>query len=279
MKGVLFYKLDNVVTNIGPKLRQLGQQVYKQGVAMQGNLHHDDKLVPSLRNLKSQSGAVPNNFDAEWVAQNAVVIGDVQLKPGSSVWHGATLRGDQTKITVGNNSLIQDNARLGSNSGNANGIVIGDNVFVGPNAVIEECELESFAYVGMGASIGKGSLVESFAVVAAGAHVPEGTTVPSGQIYAGSPARYLRDLTQTEKHLLGEHVLEQQQLATVYYENTEMTFKEQLAAEEEYLFHVLGDPQDKIMIKLLEYGMPQTSDDLEYIEHRVYHDYVGTVDY
>jgi carbonic anhydrase/acetyltransferase-like protein (isoleucine patch superfamily) len=53
MKGVLFYKLDNVVTNIGPKLRQLGQQVYKQGVAMQGNLHHDDKLVPSLRNLKS----------------------------------------------------------------------------------------------------------------------------------------------------------------------------------------------------------------------------------
>ena len=48
----------------------------------------------------------------------------------------------------------------------------------------------------MGASVGKGSVVESFAVVAAGANVPEGTTVPSGQIYAGSPARYLRDLTQ-----------------------------------------------------------------------------------
>jgi len=53
-------------------------------------------------------------------------------------------------------------------------------VYVGANVILEECELESFAYVGMGASIGKGSIVESFAVVAAGANVPEGTTVPSG---------------------------------------------------------------------------------------------------
>ena len=80
---------------------------------------------------------------------------------------------------------------------------------MGPNAKLEECELESFSYVGMGASIGRGSVVESFAVVAAGAVVPEGTTVPTGQVYAGAPAKYLRDLTQQEKHLLGEHHLEQ----------------------------------------------------------------------
>ena len=80
----------------------------------------------------------------------------------------------------------------------------------------------------MGASVGKGAVVESFAVVAAGANVPEGTTVPSGQIYAGSPAKYLRDLSQQEKHLLGEHHFEQQQLAQVYNEMTEMSFREQL---------------------------------------------------
>lgn len=62
----------------------------------------------------------------------------------------------------------------------------------------------------MGASVGRGSTIESFAVVAAGAAVPEGTTVPSGQIYAGSPARYLRDLTQQEKHMIGEHHFEMQ---------------------------------------------------------------------
>ena len=104
-------------------------------------------------------------------------------------------------------------------------------MYVGANAKIDGCELESFAYVGMGASVGQGSLVESFAVVAAGAQVPENTTVPSGQIYAGSPARYLRDLTQQEKHLIGEHHFEMQQLAQVYNEMTEMSFREQLDAK------------------------------------------------
>lgn len=131
----------------------------------------------------------------------------------------------------------------------------------------------------MGASVGKGSVVESFAVVAAGANVPEGTTVPSGQIYAGSPARYLRDLSQQEKHLLGEHHFEQQQLAQVYNEMTEMSFREQLDHRDDLARYNFQDPQEKINDTLYELGMPTTHDDLEYIEHRVYHDYVGTVDY
>jgi len=89
-------------------------------------------------------------------------------------------------------------------------VTIGDNVYVGANATLDDCELESFAYVGMGATVQKGALVESFAVVAAGATIEAGTTVPSGQIYAGAPAKYLRDLTQQEKHLLGEHHIEMQ---------------------------------------------------------------------
>ena len=115
------------------------------------------------------------------------------MEEGSSVWHGVTLRGDQSAIKIGKNTMIQDNSRVASSGED---ILIGDNVYVGANARIDGCELESFAYVGMGASVGKGSVVESFAVVAAGAQVPENTTVPSGQIYAGSPAKYLRDLTQ-----------------------------------------------------------------------------------
>ena len=119
------------------------------------------------------------------------------MKEGSSVWHGVTLRGDKVPIRIGRNSLIQDNSHLGSSNRVAGELInIGDNVYVGANARLEACELESFSYVGMGASVGKGSIVESFAVVAAGANVPAGTTVPSGQIYAGSPAVYLRDLTQ-----------------------------------------------------------------------------------
>ena len=66
------------------------------------------------------------------------------------------------------------------NRRNGDKIVIEDNVYVGPNATLDACHLESFSYVAMGASIGRGAVVESFAVVAAGANVPEGTTVPSG---------------------------------------------------------------------------------------------------
>ena len=66
---------------------------------------------------------------------------------------------------------------------------------IGPNATLDTCELESFAYVGMGSTVSRGCVVESFGVVAAGAILSEGTTVPSGQIYAGAPAKYLRDLT------------------------------------------------------------------------------------
>lgn len=156
---------------------------------------------------------------------------------------------------------------------------VGDNVYVGPNAVLDACTLESFSYVGMGSHVGKGARVESFGVVASGAHVAPGETVPSGQIWAGSPAKYLRDITQEEKHLLSEHHLEIQQLSQMYAEVTEQTFREMLDHRDELIKYHRADPSSKAVDKAAEMGVPVTHDDLDYIEHRVYHDYVGTVDY
>ena len=202
---------------------------------MQGEFAHEDTPQPSLRCIP-HGDKFPHALASDWVAPNAVLIGDVTMKEGSSVWHGVKLRGDRVPITIGRNSMIQDNSTVTNNNGSAGDkVIIGDNVYVGANARLEPCELESFSYVGMGASIGKGSIVESFAVVAAGAQLAEGTVVPSGQIYAGSPARYLRDLTQQEKHLIGEHHMEMQQLAQVYNEMTEMTFREQIDATDQRL--------------------------------------------
>ena len=81
---------------------------------------------------------------------------------------------------------------------------------VGANSRLDACTLENFAFVGMGASVHRGAKVESFGVLSAGGVLEEGNTVPSGQIFAGSPAAYLRDLTQEEKHLMAEHKLEMQ---------------------------------------------------------------------
>jgi carbonic anhydrase/acetyltransferase-like protein (isoleucine patch superfamily) len=177
-KGALYYKLENATVSMAPRIRKMGRDLFKQGNEMQGEMAHKDYMVPSLRCVPISNSKYPRTLDADWVAPNAVLVGDIQMDEGSSAWHGVTMRGDLSAIKIGRNSMIQDNSRVASST--ADDIVIGDNVYVGANAKIDGCELESFAYVGMGASVGKGSTVESFAVVAAGAQVPENTTVPSG---------------------------------------------------------------------------------------------------
>lgn len=181
VKGSLFYTFENLSASLGPKVRQMGQQVYRRGMALQGASAHEDTMQPSLRCVPISNSKYPRSVLSDWVAPNAVLIGDVTLDEGSSVWHGATLRGDTASIRIGRNSFIQDNSHVGSNAQEANdNVTVGDNVYVGANARLDACELESFAYVGMGASVGRGAVVESFGVVAAGANVEEGTTVPSG---------------------------------------------------------------------------------------------------
>lgn len=228
LKGHLFYKLENLTHKLGPMVRKQGQDLIKQGMALQGEMGHTDTMQPSLRCIPISNQKYPKALDSDWVAPNAVLIGDVQMGEGSSVWHGTKLRGDTCPIKIGKNSIVQDNTRIGSNSGaDAAEIHIGDNVYIGANANIDSAsDLESFSYVGMGATVGKGSTVQSFGVLAAGAKLADGETVPSGQIFAGAPAKYLRDLTQQEKHLIGEHHLEMQQLSQVYNENTELTLRE-----------------------------------------------------
>ena len=190
------------------------------------------------------------------------------------------MRGDTAQVNIGKNSAIQDLTRIGSNSAQAGDQVnIGESVYVGPNVSLDACTLEDNSFVGMGASIGRGARVESFSVVSAGAVVAEGTTVPSGQIFAGAPAKYLRDLTQEEKHLMTEHKMEIQQLGQVYEEETEKTFREVLSSQDEQLKYKRMDPVDKMIDKLGEIGMPTTHEDFEYIEHRIYHDYVASADF
>lgn len=208
------------------------------------------------------------------------MVGDVRLGEGASLWHGVIVRGDTATVTIGKNSTVQDLTRIASNAQQAgDAVVIGENVYVGANASLDACTLEDNAFVGMGATVGRGARIEPFGVVSAGASVGEGVTVPSGQIWAGAPARYLRDLTQEEKHLMAEHKMEIQQLSQIYAEETEKTFREQLNDRDAHVKHHTQDLQDKVVDKLGEVGMPTTHEDFEYIEHRIYHDYVASVDF
>lgn len=196
-------------------MREMGRNMFKAGMENQGASAHCDRIVPSLRCVPTSAGTYPKLLDADWIAPNATVIGNVNLGAGSSLWHSVIVRGDTAAINIGKNTTVQDLARIASNHGKAgDSVTIGDNVYIGANANLDACTVEDNAFIGMGASLARGSKVEAFAVLAAGATLGEGQTVPSGQIWAGaSPCRYLRDLTQEEKHLMSEHKLEMQQLS------------------------------------------------------------------
>jgi len=214
LRGIAYYKLENLSTRMAPMLRGWGRSLFRQGLALQGESGHADRYVPSLRCIPISASAFPKLLDADWVAPNATVIGDVNLAEGASLWHGVVVRGDTASVSIGKNSIVQDLAHIGSNAARAgDAVVIGDNVHIGTNANIDVCTLDNFAFVGMGATVHRGAKVESFGVLSAGAVLAENDVVPAGQIFVGSPAHYLRDLTQEEKHLMAEHKLEMQQLS------------------------------------------------------------------
>jgi carbonic anhydrase/acetyltransferase-like protein (isoleucine patch superfamily) len=138
-----------------------------------------------------------------WVAPNAAVIGDVTLAAGANVWFGCTLRGDVSFITVGENSNVQDGTVVHVSTGKP-GTRIGANVTIGHMALIHACVLEDGSFVGMKACICDGAVVEGGAMVAAGALVPPGKRVRSGELWGGSPARFMRKLGDEERRYLAE---------------------------------------------------------------------------
>lgn len=158
--------------------------------------------------IRSFRGVTPKIHPDAFVAENAVIVGDVEIEAGASIWYGCILRGDMNKIRVGKNTNLQDGTVVHVNhdrsgrdyreSGGGEPTLIGDNVTVGHMALIHACTLESGSFVGMRAVVMDKAVVEGGAMVAAGALVSPGKRVPKGQLWAGSPAKHLRDLRQDE---------------------------------------------------------------------------------
>jgi carbonic anhydrase/acetyltransferase-like protein (isoleucine patch superfamily) len=149
-------------------------------------------IILSFRN------ASPRIAAEAWVAQTAVVIGDTEIAAHANVWFGCVLRGDIAPIRVGAYANIQDGTVVHVSSKLKEGTRIGANVTIGHMALIHACTLEDASFVGMKACVMDGVVVESGAWVAAGAVVTPGKRVPKGQLWAGTPARYLRDVTSEE---------------------------------------------------------------------------------
>jgi len=142
--------------------------------------------------ILSLGGATPRVADDAFLAPTAVLIGDVTVESGASVWFGAVLRADFDAIVVGAGSCIQDNAVLHTAEGLPT--LVGSNVAVGHLAMLEGCTVEDGALVGMGAIVLQRARVGAGAMIAAGAVVGEGREVPAGMLAAGVPAVVKKEL-------------------------------------------------------------------------------------
>jgi carbonic anhydrase/acetyltransferase-like protein (isoleucine patch superfamily) len=142
-------------------------------------------------------GTSPRIAADAFIAPGAVVIGDVEIGPGTSVWFGCVIRGDVAPIRIGARTNIQDGTVV--HVATADGPTdIGDDVTIGHMALIHACTLADRSFVGMKACVMDRAVVESGAMVAAGSLLTPGKRVPAGQLWAGSPARFVRTLTEDE---------------------------------------------------------------------------------
>jgi carbonic anhydrase/acetyltransferase-like protein (isoleucine patch superfamily) len=139
----------------------------------------------------------PNLSEGVYIARGAVVIGDVTLGKGSSVWYNAVLRGDINRIVVGEFSNIQDNAVV--HLADQYPCLIGEHVTVGHSAIVHACTVGNEVLIGMGATILDGAVIGDQCIIGANTLVTQGTVVPPGSMVLGSPGRVVRTLTEAQR--------------------------------------------------------------------------------
>jgi len=139
----------------------------------------------------------PKIDPAAFIAENAAIIGNVEIGAGSGIWYNVVLRGDVHEIRIGSGTNVQDGTVVHCTRGKF-GTYIGSNVTIGHMALLHGCTLEDGSFVGMKACVMDGAVVESGAMVAAGSLVTPGKRVKKGELWSGSPAKLMRPLSPEE---------------------------------------------------------------------------------
>ena len=144
--------------------------------------------------IRALPGKTPRMGTNCFLAENATIIGDVSLGNNCSVWYGAVIRGDVHYIRIGNNTNIQDCAVIHATY-EKSPTTIGDNVTIAHGAVVHGCTIHDNVMIGINAVVLDDAVVESNSIVAAGSVVTKGTVVGSGSVFAGIPAKKVKDIS------------------------------------------------------------------------------------
>ncbi len=148
--------------------------------------------------IKELNGNSPKFGENCFLADNAVIVGEVEMGNDCSIWFSAVLRGDVHFIKMGNKVNVQDNATIHATY-KKSPTTIGNNVSIGHNAIVHGCTIQDNVLIGMGAIVMDDCLVESNSLIAAGAILTKGTHVKEGELWAGIPAKKIKDVPQELK--------------------------------------------------------------------------------
>lgn len=148
--------------------------------------------MPIILPVKGVAPLIPESC---FIAPNATIVGDVVMGEECSIWFNAVVRGDVNSIRMGNKVNIQDGACIHCTYQKTK-TTIGNNVSVGHNAIVHGCTIADNVLIGMGAIVMDNTVIGENTIIAAGAVVLEGTVVPSGTIYAGVPAKKVKDISK-----------------------------------------------------------------------------------
>lgn len=156
-------------------------------------VHRPDVSIITL------NGKSPQIHESAFVAPGCRIIGDVRIGPESSIWYNCVIRAEVNRIVIGARSNIQDGSIVhcdGPMPGVEDGYptIIGDDVLVGHNVMLHGCILKDRAFVGLSATVMNGAVIEGDAMLAAGAMLTQGKRIEARQLWAGSPARFVREL-------------------------------------------------------------------------------------
>jgi len=150
-----------------------------------------------------------------FIGDYCVIIGDVKIGANSSIWFNSVIRGDVCPIRIGDNTNIQDGSIVHTSrfNGPTN---IGNNITIGHKAMIHACTIKDYAFIGMSATVLDGAIVEEYGFVAAGAVVTPGKIVKSMELWAGVPAKFIRNLTEDDLFQMQDNCDSYVQLAREY---------------------------------------------------------------
>ncbi|MGB1307750.1 MAG: gamma carbonic anhydrase family protein [Oceanihabitans sp.] len=152
--------------------------------------------MPIIKPVNNKAPQIPNDC---YIAENATIVGEVTLGKQCSVWFNAVIRGDVHFIKIGNKVNIQDGAIIHATY-QKSPTTIGNNVSIGHNAIVHGCTIHDNVLIGMGSIVMDDCIVESNSIIAAGAVVTANTRVEAGSIYAGVPAKKVKDISKELIH-------------------------------------------------------------------------------